>query len=122
MNRHAEIFKVGDEVWWHVPSVMAHCRTWAPDTLKPVSIVAVQDAKGVNLPHPQLVRVSPNYCPYGDEFSGSWFLPVGIRSHNDAAYRAIMSAKATTGAEPYSVGTERSGVDQTTLPQTEKGS
>lgn len=78
-------FTVGDEVWWHIPTVMDFCRTWAPDITKPVKIIAVRDHK--NASHSQLVRVSPNYCPYGDEFDGSWFLPTGIKDHNDPAFR-----------------------------------
>jgi hypothetical protein len=92
--RHTERFSVGDEVWWHVPTVMDSCRTWAPDISKPTKIIAVKDREGwavdqVNPCHPQLVRVSPNYCPWGDEFDGSWLLPVGIKSHNDPAFRAL---------------------------------
>lgn len=86
-------FAVGDEVWWHVPTVMDHCRTWTTDISKPVTIIAVQDRpcpRGIG--HPQLVRVSPNYCPYGDEFEGSWFLPVGIKHHTDPSYRAARQA------------------------------
>lgn len=101
--RHAERFKVGDVVWWNVPTVMDHCRAWAPDTLKPVTIIAAEDRPSPNgVGHPQLVRVSPNYCPYGDEFSGDWFLPVGIRSHNDPAYRAMTTAPSDTqpGTQP----------------------
>lgn len=78
-------FKVGDEVWWHVPTVMECCRTWAPDITKPVTVVAVRDHR--NSGHSQLVRVSPNYCPWDNEFDGSWLLPVGIKSHNDPAFR-----------------------------------
>lgn len=98
MATHTERFSVGDEVWWHVPTVMQHCRTWAPVIDKPVTIVEVQDRPSPNgVVHPQLVRVSPNYCPYGDEFGGDWFLPVGIQSHNDAAFRAMMTLNAERG-------------------------
>ena len=96
---HSELFKVGDEVWWHVPSVMDLCRTWCPDTNKPTTIIAVRPAPGIRVDHPQQVRVSPNYSPYGDEFSGAWFLPVGIQSHNDPAYRALKSTAAKEGAD-----------------------
>lgn len=77
-------FKVGDEIWWHVPTVMDCCNSWAPDTSKPVRVIAVKDKR--NSSHTQLVRVTPNYCPFTDEFGGEWFLPVGIQSHNDPAY------------------------------------
>ena len=86
-------FSVGDEVWWHIPTVMDHCRSWAPNITKPVTVIAVKNhtlMSGSDRPasgHWQLVRVSPNYCPWGDEFDGLWFLPTGIKSHNDAAYR-----------------------------------
>jgi len=88
-------FAVGDEAWWNVPVVMACCNTWAPDTLKPVTIIAVSDkptrAEGLKPHlHAQMVRVSPNYSPWGDEFDAVWLLPVGIRSHNDKAYWAML--------------------------------
>lgn len=83
--QRADRFNVGDEVWWNIPTVMDACNTWAPDITKPVKVIAVRDHK--NTAHAQLVRVSPNYCPWGDEFDGTWLLPVGIRSHNDDAYR-----------------------------------
>lgn len=88
-------FNVGDEVWYHVPTVMDGCRTWAPDITKPTTIIAVRDIPvgpngRVNSGHTQMVRVSPNYCRYGDEFNGGWFLPVGIKSHNDPAFREMM--------------------------------
>lgn len=84
-------FAVGDEVWWHIPTVLAACTTWAPDITKPVTIIAVKDrhpgpSGRVNAGHSQLVRVSPSYCPYSDEFDGTWLLPVGIKHHNDPAY------------------------------------
>jgi len=100
------LFKVGDVVWWHVPTVMDHCRTWAPDISKPVTVIDVQDVPCPLGGHPQLVRVSPNYSPYGDEFAGSWFLPVGIKTHNDPAYRAL---KARTAAASSSPGTVQGG-------------
>lgn len=86
-------FAVGDEVWYHIPTVMDACRTWAPDITRPTKIIAVRDIpipEGWTRPnsgHTQMVRVSPNYCPHGDEFNGGWFLPVGIRDHNDPAWR-----------------------------------
>jgi hypothetical protein len=85
-------FVVGDEVWYHVPTVMDACRTWAPDISKPARIIAVRDIERrpdgkVPSGHTQMVRVSPNYCPHGDEFNGGWFLPVGIQTHNDPAFR-----------------------------------
>jgi hypothetical protein len=90
-------FEVGDEVWWHIPTVMDFCRSWAPDITKPTTVIAVKDHPCGASDHPnrarhsQLVRVSPNYCPYGDEFEGSWLLPVGVKSHNDAAFRAHLA-------------------------------
>lgn len=78
-------FSVGDEVWWNIPVVMDFCRTWAPDITKPVTVIAVKEH--TNSGHSQMVRVSPNYCPHTDEFDGGWFLPVGIQTHNDPAYR-----------------------------------
>ena len=97
-------FAVGDEVWYHVPTVMDACRTWAPDTLKPTRIIAVRDipigkSGRVNSGHTQMVRVSPNYCPHGDEFNGGWFLPPGIKTHNDPAFRALMD-RARAQQEP----------------------
>jgi hypothetical protein len=77
-------FKIGDKIWWHVPTVMDWCNSWAPPLDKPVTVIAVKDKK--NSSHTQLVRITPNYCPWGDEFGGEWFLPVGIKSHNDKAY------------------------------------
>lgn len=82
----ADRFAVGDEVWWNIPVVMSSCNTWAPDITKPVTVIEVNDSKGPG-GHSQMVRVSPNYCPYGDEFNGLWFLPVGVRSHNEPSYR-----------------------------------
>lgn len=89
-------FAVGDKVWWHIPTVMDHCRTWSPDITRPVKIIAVKEREPgsngkINAGHTQLVRVSPNYCPWGDQFDGSWLLPVGIKSHNDPAFRAILN-------------------------------
>lgn len=80
-----DLFQVGDVVWYNIPVVMDCCRSWAPDITKPVTVIAVKDA-GHNTSHKQLIRVTPNYNPYGDEFGGIWFLPVGIESHNDKAY------------------------------------
>jgi hypothetical protein len=86
-------FEVGDEVWWNIPVVMDCCNTWAPDITKPTKIIAVRDrppsfnGKG----HSQMVRVLPNYCPWGDEFEGTWLLPTGVLSHNDRAYREACS-------------------------------
>jgi len=99
-------FSVGDEVWWHIPTVMACCRSWAPDITKPTKIIAVRDkplgpdGKLHNSSHTQLVRVSPNYSPYGDEFEGSWLLPVGVRSHNDAGYRDAFNVSPTDATPP----------------------
>ena len=84
-------FAIGDEVWWHVPTVMASCRTWAPDITKPTKIIAVNEGNWIGIAHPQQVRVAPSYCPYGDEFGGSWFLPIGFTDHN-ALRRAIEAA------------------------------
>lgn len=85
-------FAVGDEVWWHIPTVMACCRSWSPDITKPTKITAVTDrAPSINNGHTQLVRVSPNYCPFTDEFEGTWLLPVGVRSPNDPAYLAAFN-------------------------------
>ena len=94
---HIERFSVGDEVWWHVPTVMDCCRTWSPNITKPTKIIAVKDREGwsigkINPSHPQLVRVSPNYCPWGDEFDGGWLLPVGITTHNDPAFREMVES------------------------------
>lgn len=75
-------FEVGDEVWWHVPTVMDFCNTWAPDITRPTKIIAVETRAGGGTGHPQMVRVSPNYCPHGDQFDASWFLPVGVTDHN----------------------------------------
>lgn len=75
MTKRDDKFKVGDKVWWNVPVVMQACRTWVPDTMKPTVVIAVRDHMP-NAGHSQLVRVSPNYCPYGDEFDGSWFYPI----------------------------------------------
>lgn len=69
-------YRPGDKVEWLLPAVMANCRTWAPDMTKEFSIIAVREAPGVRREHCQLVRVTPNYSPYGDEFSGSWFKPI----------------------------------------------
>lgn len=98
---HVERFSVGDEVWWHVPTVMDCCNTWTPNITKPTKIIAVKDREGwsigrANPCHPRLVRVSPNYCPWGDEFDGSWLLPVGITSHNDPAFRALTEQPRTS--------------------------
>lgn len=89
-------FAVGDEVWWNVPVVMEHCRTWAPDITRPTTVIAVKDRPPRFIPasHSQLVRVSPNYCPYGDEFDGIWLLPTGIKTHNDPAYRAMIARES----------------------------
>jgi hypothetical protein len=84
-----DTFAVGDEVWWLVPTVMEFCRTWAPDTLKPTAIIAVRPIElehvQRNAGHTQYVRVSPNYCPYSDEFSGAWFNPTGVKHHTETA-------------------------------------
>ena len=69
-------YRRGDKVEWLLPVVMQNCRTWAPDLTKEFSIIAVRDAPGVRPEHCQLVRVAPNYSPYGDEFSGGWFKPI----------------------------------------------
>lgn len=80
-------FKVGDEVCWCIPVVMACCHSWAPDITSPTKVIAVKDRKpSINNGHTQLVRVSPNYCPFTDEFEGTWFLPTGVLSHNDPRY------------------------------------
>lgn len=75
-----DTFQVGDMVEWHMPTVMKFCRTWAPDTSKPTEIIAIRPVgkphMEANAGHTQYVRVSPNYCPYGDEFSGAWFRPI----------------------------------------------
>lgn len=84
--QRADRFAVGDVIWWNVPVVMSSCVTWAPDITQPVKVIEIKDKKSPG-GHSQLVRVSPNYCPYGDEFDGLWFLPVGIHSHNELAYR-----------------------------------
>jgi len=96
-------FAVGDEVWWHIPTVMDHCRSWAPDITRPTTIIAVREhpcaaPDHVNRSrHTQLVRVQPNYCPWGDEFEGGWLLPVGVRSHNDEAFRAHLETEPAGG-------------------------
>ncbi len=72
-------FEVGDVVWWHIPTVMDHCRTWAPDITRPVKLIAVSSTDGGD----EMVRVQPNYFKHGDEFNASWFLPVGVQHHNE---------------------------------------
>lgn len=73
-------YEVGDVVEWHLPTVMASCHTWAPDVSRPTTIIAVEDIESAGgreaAGHSQHVRVSPNYCPYGDGFSGAWFKPL----------------------------------------------
>ena len=79
MSVRTDVFAIGDRVEWNVPVVMQFCRTWAPDITKPVEIIAVRSAGNEHLQraagHTQLVRVSPNYSPFDDEFSGAWFKP-----------------------------------------------
>ena len=79
MAIRTDTFAIGDVVEWYTPHVMEFCRTWAPDTTKPVKAIAVRSAGSENLQraagHTQLVRIEPNYCPYDDEFSGAWFKP-----------------------------------------------
>ncbi len=87
MTIRQDKFKIGDSIWWHIPTVMEHCRSWAPDICNPTTVIAVEDITNPHLQkaagHTQRVRIAPNYCPYGDEFSGGWFNPTGKKSHND---------------------------------------
>ena len=89
-------FAVGDVVEWNTPIVMQHCRTWAPDITKPVTVIAVSSIDNEHLQraggHTQLVRIEPNYCPWGDEFSGTWFKPKSPPDTRDATIATLTAA------------------------------
>ena len=89
-------FAVGDVVEWNTPIVMQHCRTWAPDITKPVTVIAVSSIDNEHLQraggHTQLVRIEPNYCPWGDEFSGTWFKPKSPPDARDATIATLTAA------------------------------
>lgn len=80
MTIRQDTYKVGDAVKWRLSVVAEHCLTWAPDLTKEYTVIEVRDETNPHLQraagHTQQIRVSPNYCPYGDKFSGAWFEPV----------------------------------------------
>jgi hypothetical protein len=100
-------FAVGDVVEWNTSIVMQHCRTWAPDITTPVTVIAVRSVDNEHLQraggHTQLVRIEPNYCPWGDEFSGTWFKPKSPPDARDATIFTLRAAVATARAalEPF---------------------
>ena len=68
---------------------------------------------------PDLLTALAALLSYDEQDAGCVPTDAHLDAQNDA--RAAI-AKATTAAEAGAVGTERSEVDQTILPQTEKGS
>ena len=77
-------------------------------------------AEGAVLVLKEIIPAVEAYLMTGDVMSRS----LKEQTWGPAIKRALAAVeKATTGAEPYSVGTKRSEVNQETiLPQTEKGS